>query len=226
MGTPILTFFTAIVFMVQSFSKYMIQRVHKLCNHCRKAASVKEVEEDESDYCSVCLSQICRGEKIKSLPVCNHRYHAECIGAWLKNHSTCPLCRNKINDHSTHNQHKQVKNLRESFLNLMQSFSDILVALLYLVLPSSITESFPLIDGGSWTPFQIGDDGDGFQHLRMARLQICGRGSYDRWEGIAVFLPTALDRSKRGPFPLNGARCRLRQRNGADPQHQTQGRSR
>ncbi|KAK7295473.1 hypothetical protein RJT34_18382 [Clitoria ternatea] len=79
------------------------------------------------------------------------------------------------------------------------------------------------IDGGSWTPFQIGDDGDGFQHLRMARLQICGRGSYDRWEGIAVFLPTALDRSKRGPLPLNGARCRLRQRNGADPQHQTQG---
>ncbi|KAK7317356.1 hypothetical protein RJT34_01510 [Clitoria ternatea] len=82
------------------------------------------------------------------------------------------------------------------------------------------------IDGGSWTPFQIGDDGDGFQHLRMARLQICGRGSYDRWEGIAVFLPTALDRSKSGPLPLNGARCRLLRRNGADPQHQTQGRSR
>ncbi|KAL2964605.1 hypothetical protein AAZX31_16G013500 [Glycine max] len=137
-------FFTAIAFVAQSFQNYMIQSLHKLYKHYGYAAEVKDSEEKESDYCSVCLSQICKGEKAKSLPVCNHRYHVDCIGAWLKNHTTCPLCRNNITDHITQ-KHKQVKSLGESLFNLIQSFSDLLVAILYMMLPSTITESFPLV---------------------------------------------------------------------------------
>ncbi|XP_020238377.1 RING-H2 finger protein ATL51-like [Cajanus cajan] len=138
----ILTFLTAIAFVAQSFQNYMIQRLHTLYKHYGYAGAVKENEEHESDYyCSVCLSQICKGEKVRSLPVCKHRYHVDCIGAWLKNHTTCPLCRNKITDQ----KHRQVKNLGESMFNLMQSFSDLLVSLLYIILPSSITQNFPLV---------------------------------------------------------------------------------
>ena len=140
----ILTFLTALAFVAQSFQNYIIQRLHKIYQHCGYAAAVKDKEDHERDYyCSVCLSQICEGEKVRSLPVCNHRYHADCIGAWLKNHTTCPLCRNKITDHIQ--KHKQVKSLGESMFNLIQSFSDLLVAILYMVLPSSITQSFPLV---------------------------------------------------------------------------------
>ncbi|CAJ1950623.1 unnamed protein product [Sphenostylis stenocarpa] len=138
------TFLTAIVLVAQSFQSYMIQRLHKIYKHFGYAVAGKDHEDHESDFCSVCLSQICKGEKVRSLPVCNHRYHVDCIGAWLKNHATCPLCRNKITDHIPP-KHKQVKTLGESVFNLIQSFSDLLVAILYMVLPSSITESFPLV---------------------------------------------------------------------------------
>ncbi|RDX89081.1 RING-H2 finger protein ATL3, partial [Mucuna pruriens] len=127
----ILTFLTAIAFVAQSFQNYMIQRLQKLYKHYGYAASVKDNEEHESDYCSVCLSHISKGEKVRSLPVCNHRYHADCIGVWLKNHTTCPLCRNNITDHVPP-KHKHVKNFGEAMFNLMQSFTDLLVALLYM----------------------------------------------------------------------------------------------
>jgi len=140
----ILTILTAIAFVAQSLQNYIIQRLHKICKHWGYGDAVKEKGDDEMDYCSVCLSQICEGEKVRSLPVCNHRYHADCIGAWLKNHTTCPLCRNKITDHFVQ-KHRQVKSLGESVFNLIQSFSDLLVSILYMVLPSSITESFPLV---------------------------------------------------------------------------------
>ncbi|KAK7389711.1 hypothetical protein VNO78_24985 [Psophocarpus tetragonolobus] len=140
----ILTLFTAIAFVVQSFHKYMIQSLRKLCNHYGYAAAVEENEEQQSEYCSVCLSQICKGEKARSLPVCNHIYHADCIGAWLKNHTTCPLCRNKITDHIPP-EHRHMKSLGESLFNLVQCFSDLLVVILCMMLPSSITEGFLLI---------------------------------------------------------------------------------
>ncbi|KAJ1390589.1 Zinc finger, RING-type [Sesbania bispinosa] len=139
----ILNFITTIVVVVHSLQENMIQRLHKLYKH---SAAVKETEQVESDCCAVCLNQMSKGEKVRSLPLCNHRYHADCIGAWLKNHTTCPLCRNKITDHVPQNQHKQVmKPFKESMIGFIQRFSDLLVVLLYTILPSSITETFPLV---------------------------------------------------------------------------------
>ncbi|TMX03273.1 hypothetical protein EJD97_017281 [Solanum chilense] len=48
--------------------------------------------------CSVCLSQVCEGEKARLLPKCNHGFHVDCIDMWFQSHSTCPLCRNPISD--------------------------------------------------------------------------------------------------------------------------------
>lgn len=48
------------------------------------------------DYtCSVCLSDYTQSSKLIRLP-CSHAYHQECIVAWLKGHSTCPICKQGV----------------------------------------------------------------------------------------------------------------------------------
>ncbi|KAK5773229.1 E3 ubiquitin-protein ligase ATL42-like [Gossypium arboreum] len=47
--------------------------------------------------CSVCLSKFEDTEVLRLLPQCKHAFHVECIDEWLEKHSSCPLCRQKIN---------------------------------------------------------------------------------------------------------------------------------
>lgn len=39
---------------------------------------------DKNDECAICLDLFKLNDRIKRLP-CSHVYHAECIGAWIKN---------------------------------------------------------------------------------------------------------------------------------------------
>ncbi|OEL28534.1 hypothetical protein BAE44_0010447 [Dichanthelium oligosanthes] len=44
--------------------------------------------------CAVCLAELGDGEAAARLvPGCGHGFHAECIEAWFRVNSTCPLCR-------------------------------------------------------------------------------------------------------------------------------------
>ena len=43
--------------------------------------------------CSICLSEYQPKETLRTIPNCNHYFHANCIDEWLKKKATCPICR-------------------------------------------------------------------------------------------------------------------------------------
>lgn len=56
--------------------------------------------------CIVCLSEVVLGESFAMLERCRHGFHVECVEAWLKDHSNCPLCRTPITS-GVHDQDTQ-----------------------------------------------------------------------------------------------------------------------
>lgn len=46
--------------------------------------------------CTVCLSKFEDIEVLRLLPKCKHAFHLSCIDKWLESHSTCPLCRYRV----------------------------------------------------------------------------------------------------------------------------------
>lgn len=43
--------------------------------------------------CAVCLLEFEDEDYVRTLPVCFHAFHVECIDVWLRCHANCPLCR-------------------------------------------------------------------------------------------------------------------------------------
>ncbi|KAL6649899.1 hypothetical protein ACP70R_014123 [Stipagrostis hirtigluma subsp. patula] len=46
--------------------------------------------------CAVCLAELGVGDAAGLVPGCGHVFHAECIEAWFRVNSTCPLCRGAV----------------------------------------------------------------------------------------------------------------------------------
>ncbi|TKW22909.1 hypothetical protein SEVIR_4G259101v4 [Setaria viridis] len=46
--------------------------------------------------CAVCLGRFEPTEALRLLPKCRHGFHVECVDTWLDAHSTCPLCRSRV----------------------------------------------------------------------------------------------------------------------------------
>lgn len=46
--------------------------------------------------CAVCLTRFDPTELLRLLPKCKHAFHVECVDTWLDSHSTCPLCRYRV----------------------------------------------------------------------------------------------------------------------------------
>nr|CAB3475783.1 unnamed protein product [Digitaria exilis] len=58
-------------------------------------ASTSEAAAAAAD-CAVCLSELADGEKVRALPSCGHVFHVECVDAWLRTRTTCPVCRAEV----------------------------------------------------------------------------------------------------------------------------------
>lgn len=54
----------------------------------------KRLPNPSDNICSICLSEYQPKETLRSIPECNHYFHANCIDEWLTLNATCPLCRN------------------------------------------------------------------------------------------------------------------------------------
>ena len=52
--------------------------------------TLEEAPDDEA-RCCICCCEFVAGDRLMTLH-CTHEYHLECIGTWLRNKSTCPLC--------------------------------------------------------------------------------------------------------------------------------------
>ena len=58
----------------------------------KKRADKTMMGSDGKAECSVCMDAVDIGDEVTVLP-CNHWFHGDCVGAWLKEHDTCPHCR-------------------------------------------------------------------------------------------------------------------------------------
>ncbi|MCL7022477.1 hypothetical protein MKW94_001633 [Papaver nudicaule] len=59
----------------------------------QKLSSFKCEMVEPTQNCIVCLERFINGERCRSLPGCNHVYHANCVDSWLIRFPSCPLCR-------------------------------------------------------------------------------------------------------------------------------------
>ncbi|XP_066360735.1 RING-H2 finger protein ATL3-like [Miscanthus floridulus] len=60
------------------------------------AGSGAEEGGGKAPECAVCIVELRDGDSVRVLPRCGHRFHADCVGAWLRLHATCPLCRGRV----------------------------------------------------------------------------------------------------------------------------------
>ena len=60
------------------------------------SASTSGAAASGATECAVCLSELADGEKVRALPSCGHVFHVECVDAWLRSRTTCPLCRAEV----------------------------------------------------------------------------------------------------------------------------------
>ena len=58
--------------------------------------------------CSICLSEYQAKETIRTIPDCEHYFHADCIDEWLKLNAACPVCRNTPDQESALIAHSTV----------------------------------------------------------------------------------------------------------------------
>ncbi|CAI8011824.1 RING finger protein 44 [Geodia barretti] len=53
-------------------------------------------KDGDDKSCVVCMSEFQMREKIRTLRPCRHDFHQKCIDRWLKEHNTCPICRETV----------------------------------------------------------------------------------------------------------------------------------
>uniref|UniRef100_A0A7S1ZYX0 RING-type domain-containing protein n=1 Tax=Ditylum brightwellii TaxID=49249 RepID=A0A7S1ZYX0_9STRA len=56
---------------------------------------VQELKEEEI-VCNICLEDFKEGEEMRSMDVCCHKFHKECLDRWLSQVASCPVCKKEL----------------------------------------------------------------------------------------------------------------------------------
>lgn len=82
----------------------------------------EETEPSEDSQCSICLENF-TGTAVKL--GCDHLFHRDCIQRWLREHTTCPVCRTRFRN-NTQTRHVNVVLPYNVTINLMYPNNTIL----------------------------------------------------------------------------------------------------
>ena len=52
----------------------------------------------DNTECSICRLPFIENEIVRKLKRCRHYFHHTCVDNWLKNNTTCPICRQNVNE--------------------------------------------------------------------------------------------------------------------------------
>lgn len=92
---------------------------------------------DDEKICTICLSSL-DSNLLTTKFQCDHQYHMDCISSWLRNHSTCPICRKQL---------VEPKTLKQWILQLEESMKELDDEILLLQLKNQkVTTLFEYFD--------------------------------------------------------------------------------
>ena len=69
----------------------------EILNNTEIDLNITQVEE----MCTICRAPMEENTIIRKIKKCNHCFHQNCLDNWLKNHTTCPNCRQDIRQNDT-----------------------------------------------------------------------------------------------------------------------------
>ncbi|KAK8502518.1 hypothetical protein V6N12_005503 [Hibiscus sabdariffa] len=52
-----------------------------------------KIKKEDGGACGICLEDMEKGEEVRVMGVCGHKFHDHCIFQWVKRKQNCPLCR-------------------------------------------------------------------------------------------------------------------------------------
>lgn len=56
------------------------------------------VDNAVAPFCSICQDTMAVGDNYRTINICSHTFHKECIDAWFMTHYICPVCRHDIRE--------------------------------------------------------------------------------------------------------------------------------
>jgi len=63
-----------------------------LAHHCPDAIG----DQDCTAYCSICQEACLNGQKLRTIIVCGHQFHSDCLERWVRNRPVCPNCNQDV----------------------------------------------------------------------------------------------------------------------------------
>ena len=97
--------------------------------------------------CSICTDNLEKNNTVIKTLDCNHQYHTDCIDIWLKEHNTCPLCRQEVkrvsikyNNYTNQNTERNNKKYILAFILYILLLSGVIARIITLSLTINYIE--------------------------------------------------------------------------------------